>query len=170
MGLPNPGPIALKALDDAKANIGATEEGENNWGPYVKQYLADVGIDAPAPWCAAFVHYRLKQAMVETKTEVDDIPHTGYVPDWVNWAKNEGLWIPVYPSPECLPGDLVCYYFEAKGECHHIGFLTVVNGPLIQTVEGNTRSPGGSTFDGVWRRTIGIAKLGEFGGFIRLPF
>lgn len=53
-----------EVLANAIADIGKGEEGQNNWGPYVKGLLAGVGIDFPASWCAAAVWGWIESALI----------------------------------------------------------------------------------------------------------
>src|SRR5215813_7754666 len=95
MNLPLPGPIALRAAEDAEANVGVKEAGGDNHGKFVEVYLRSVGLGPGAPWCAAFVHYRLQEAARELGLELpDDFPASGYCPDYKNWARRNGVWLP----------------------------------------------------------------------------
>lgn len=158
-----PGPIALRAVTDAEANVGVSEDPPgSNFGRYVSIYLASCGIHEAAPWCAAFVSYRLIQAAIEEHTTW--MHHIGaYVPDWVNWAKANNLWIEIGSGNQVERGDLICYFDPLRGECHHIGFMRGFNDPTLLTVEGNT-----GNMVAEHRRTWGQLPVGS--GFIRLPW
>lgn len=159
----HPGPIALRAVTDAEANVGVAEiPPGSNFGKYVQIYLASVGLSKPAPWCAAFVSYRLMESGRELKTPW--VHHTGaYVPNWVNWAKANNLWVEMGSGIQVERGDLVCYYEALRGECHHIGFVRDLWSDGIDTVEGNTGNKVGQH-----HRTWSELPAGS--GFIRLPW
>ena len=169
-----PGPIALRAAADALANVGVQEVGENA-GKAVETYLASVGLSAGAPWCAAFVHLREQKAAGELKQTWPQMgfPRSGYVPDFVNWAKARGLWIPVGQAKGVIAkGDLLAFYFAAKGRCAHIGMVVEPHEWGVLSVEGNTSSSVGvdREGDGVFEKRRLWSSLGLYGGFIRVPF
>lgn len=158
-----PGSIALRAVADAEANVGVPEiPPGSNWGKYVQIYLSSVGIFAPAPWCAAFVSYRLQAAALTEKSNW--IHHTGaYVPDWVIWAKQNGIWIEMGSGIQVERGDLICYFEALRGECHHIGFVRGLWENGVDTVEGNSGNM-------VKEHHRTWSELPAGSGFIRLPW
>lgn len=65
--------IGLAALSAAQQALAAGVRGgqpERFQGPEVTQYLADVGITYPAPWCAAFVYWCFEQAVAADLTGI----------------------------------------------------------------------------------------------------
>lgn len=173
-----PGPIALAAVSGALGNVGVTEQGGENRGKAIAIYLASVGITVPAPWCAAFVYFRLFTAAKLLGLELPEgFPASGYTPDWAHWAKRSGLWIPVAEiragRATIRKGDLCLFYFSRMGRIAHIGIVT---GPMVSgsfpTAEGNTSSGTGVNRDGdgVFARSRRLLELGALGGFIRCPF
>lgn len=174
MSLPNPGPIAVRAAADAEANIGVTEQGDNNRGKWVETYLAAVHAEPGDPWCAAFVVYRLVTAAHELNSTIqDDFPRSAWTPDLIEWGKHNGLFIPAHDWALSQRGDIAGYYFPAKGRIAHVGLVTHGSANPFTDVEGNTSKPGGGVArdgDGVWEKQRTAAMLGELGGFVRLPF
>lgn len=175
MSMPMPGRVTLRATADAEANVGVHESGGENRGKYVEIYLRSVGLGPGEPWCAAFVDYRLKEAALELKVALPaDFPRSGYCPDYEDWAKRKGVWLPVSDSPK--RGDLCLFYFPKEGRVAHMG---IVVRPYIfgffRTVEGNTGPRGAigevnREGDGVYRKLRSRRSLGSKGGFIRLGF
>lgn len=172
-----PGAIATQAVKDAIANIGVVEVGGENRGKYVEIYLKSVGLSAGNPWCAAFVYYRLSvAAKVLGVTLSPAPPKSGYCPDWKDWAKDHGYWLPVDTSEKILPGDLALFYFPAKGRVAHIGIVVgrMPDSDGVYTVEGNTGPERGQEVnrdgDGVYRKEREWEEFGKYGGFIRLPW
>jgi len=170
-------PIALKAAADALLNVGVVEDGENR-GRWVETYQAAVGIPPGSPWCAAFVRYRLERAAAALGTTVPaSFPDSGWTPDYANWAKANGFWIPVSTaeSGTVVPrvGDLALFWFAAKQRIGHIG-IVVESGKNwgVVTVEGNTGpdDPDGVNRegDGVYRKIRTWSELGKLGGFARI--
>lgn len=120
-----------KALKIAIGQLGQHENPlGSNWGVPVKNYLASVGINFPASWCAAFVFWCFKQV-------VDSPPlvKTGGVLLHYNVAKRKYR---VVGDPQ--PGDIFIMDF-GKG-LGHTGFVEKVDATFIYTVEGNSNDSG----------------------------
>ena len=174
-----PGPIAVKAAEVALgfAAAGTKEAGGNNRGAQVERFLASVHLSPGDPWCAAFVRHCLGKAAGFLGTELPaGFPDSGYVPDYGNWAKSQGAWITAGQAAQGdhqpQRGDLICFYFEAKGRLAHIGIVTGTYPGGVTTVEGNTSDPAGvdRDGDGVYEKRRSPYVLGARGGFIRLGF
>lgn len=114
----------------ALSQEGVHEEGQNNWGPKVQEYLASAGIKYPAAWCMAFVHWCFGRAGLNLNHI--NPASVGFFADW--GAKMGYL---VY-DPE--PGDNICFNFDADDWPDHVGFVVRKVGPVVQTIEGNTGS------------------------------
>jgi hypothetical protein len=161
-------PLRLKALDVAlaEASCHVREVGGNNYGPRVKQYLAEVGLPQGYPWCDAFVSFCFHKA-------------AGYRLDWESAgvgvtygdARARG-WLVKRP----FRGDLVLYDFNGHGPSDHIGFVVrvlsirILGCWLLKTVEGNTESgAAGSQADGggvyLRRRLVRRSRV----AFVRVP-
>jgi|SRR5579884_355857 len=141
-----PTQLGLRALFRAKQSVGVREVPLNsNWGPSVKIYLASVGITFPAPWCMAFVHYKLHQAAQELGIALQ-WPRTGSCTVVGNWADDNARFL---DAPE--PGCVFLIWSEAKQRYIHTGFVAEVLGPdRIATVEGNSNDNGSSEGIGVF--------------------
>ena len=176
-----PGPIALRAADDAERpeNLTVREENGPNRGKYVETYLKAVGLGPGYAWCGAFVRFRLEKAAAALGLEIPrGFPDSAYTPDYAAWAKREGLWIPISDPDKVMRGDLGCFYFRAKGRIAHIGIVVQqFSSPRRRcvTVEGNTGPADAAGAvqregDGVYRKYRDISDFGEYGGFVRLPW
>ncbi len=137
----------LKALNVARTQLGVKETSPN-WGVRVSKYLASVGINFPAPWCLAFVHWCFHEVGKE-------LTGHGLVQSFVNWAEKNGE---IVARP--FAGDVVCYDWNADDWYDHAGIVEKVLAlrwrnhvfaGWIQTIEGNT-SPVFGGVDGVYRR------------------
>lgn len=142
-------------LKDRALLIAATQEaaygGKNletvkaNWGPIVKQYLKSVGINFPAPWCAAFVTWCYGKAY-EAEYRVIRITdkELALARKWLTWR-------PVKEPARGLLGGWV-----NKDGTGHVFFITKVEkvGPLtfVHTIEGNTNMEGSREGIGIFRR------------------
>lgn len=120
--------MSEKVIAVAKSQLGKCEQPKgSNRGPEVDQYLASVGINFAAAWCAAFVYWCHQQA------GITGVPKTGGVLDMWNKAPKNRVTQP-------QPGDVVIFdYGSGKG---HTGIIEAVDGDTLTTIEGNTNDDG----------------------------
>lgn len=127
----------------------------SNWGAAVKSCLNFVGIDFPAPWCAAYVCQRLADAGIPG-------PNTGWSPSFVLWFKQRNLLqYGNYPKP----GWTFHIYYPSLGRVGHVGFVLNCQ-PLkrqINTVEANTNLDGSREGYGVFSKTRPLSSIHSFG-------
>lgn len=150
----------------AAAALHIHEVGANNHGPWVKRYLAHVGLPEGYAWCDAF------QSFEESIVAGHRLPiESASVGQTYATAKTLG-WVVKRPRR----GDLVCFDFDGDGQYDdHIGIVVRVlritpTLLVLKTVEGNTSSgTGGSQADGggVYIRTRTIAR--NRCAFVRIP-
>ena len=165
----------LAVLQNAIADIGKGEEGENNWGPYVKGLLDGVNIDFPASWCAAAVWNWIESAIgFENHFGADILKitrlETPSAKAMYNACRELG-WLVTDPQP----GDLV--FFKRPGEnwYAHVGIVEDVSLKdqsigaefnkfrLIRTIEGN-KGP----FPAKVRRYEYTTPIADLLGYVRL--
>jgi hypothetical protein len=155
----------LVAAEVAAAKLGIHEVGGNNHGPWVKTFLAEVGLPEGYAWCDAFQSYE-EHGVAGHRLPIE----SASVAQTYNTAKHLG-WVVAQPAR----GDLVCFDFDGDGQFNdHIGLVVKVLGlgpvDTLQTIEGNTGSgTGGSQSDGdgvYLRRRVVAAKSV---GFVRIP-
>ena len=149
----------------AASKLGIREVGGNNHGPWVKKFLAAVGLPEGYAWCDGFQSFEMEGAAGHRlPIESASVGQTYATGKQLGWAVTK-------PAR----GDLVCYDFNGNGQFDdHIGLVVKVIsiGPTLtlETVEGNTSSGlAGSQGDGdgvFLRRRIVAAKSV---GFIRIP-
>lgn len=149
----------------AATKLGIREMGGNNHGPWVKKFLAAVGLPEGYAWCDAFQSFEMEGAAGHRlPIESASVAQTYATGKQLGWAVTR-------PAR----GDLVCYDFDGDGQFDdHIGLVVkvVAIGPMLtlETVEGNTSSGvAGSQGDGdgvFLRRRVVAAKSV---GFIRIP-
>lgn len=139
------------------------EEGGDNRGAKVREYLDNAGIPVPAAWCAAFMQWVADGAarFIKNDNPLSAVHREALVEDYVRLAENNGWTVKPHAA---YPGDLVAYRFGSSGRWNHIGI--VLTKPWaeddeisFEAVEGNT-SPGVGTStsererdgDGVYRK------------------
>jgi hypothetical protein len=140
--------IGEAAVEFALQSVGVKEE-TSNWGKYVSVYLKFVGIDYPAPWCMAFVTYKIHQA-AESLGKQSLLPKTGVTAasctSLYHYAVSRNLLLKA-PERGCI------FLVRGAGKFVHTGLVTSVEGDRIHTVEGNTNNDGSSNGDGVYARS-----------------
>ena len=141
--------MSKKVVEIAAAQVGVSEHPRgSNKGPEVDQYLRSVGINFPAPWCAAFVVWCHDKAGVT-------ITRTGGVLDM--WNRS-----PTNRVSDPQPGDVIILdYGKGNG---HTGIVESVAGGVVNTIEGNTNDEGSREGYEVARRT---RKISSIRGFLR---
>lgn len=176
-----PGPISKKAAVDACAKevLSVREDGANA-GTFVERYLSAVGLGPGNPWCMAFVVLRLvKAAHSLSLTIPNEMPRTGSTVVFSNWGRNKSWWIRradfELGRERIQAGDIVFYFFAAKGRIAHTGIVVDADSNNdFTTVEGNTSSGMRDVVDrdgqGVYMKKRTLGSLGLLGGVVRLPY
>ena len=137
----NTGFLRQQIMIVARAEVGVSEKPlGSNWGPRVAEYLASVGIYQPAYWCMAFVYWVFSTALRGDNR----LPVTGYTPVVMNWAHRTKRLV---GPQDATPGDLVLYYYPARGRVAHVGILgwmsrAVLGMRFMWTIEGNSDDQG----------------------------
>jgi hypothetical protein len=132
-----PASIRLKTIELAGQSVGVREDTRPNWGRWVSIYLTTAGIAFPAPWCAAFVAYKIHQAGERLGMPVRwprKMPWATSSSMLYLWARREGLLLD-RPIPGCV--------FLVRGGptgYRHTGLVHSVDGNGdVLTIEGNIR-------------------------------
>lgn len=113
-------------------SIARTQMGTIGGDTYRKWYT---GYADGAAWCATFVSWCAnKCGYIENGL----IPKFAYVPDGVTWFNQRGRWKARDEIP--APGDLIFFDYNGNGSADHVGFVEVVEGGRITTIEGNTNT------------------------------
>lgn len=146
--------IGTTALKYAIKELGKCEIPKgSNWGPDVKKYLNSVGIDFPASWCMAFVHWCHQQAADEFKIE-NPMFHTGGC--MLQWAKRKLDFSVAVP----LPGDIFILSFpHGLGHTGIIESVSDANKGWIDTIEGNSNNDGSRNGEAVVRHRRELSKI-----------
>ena len=134
--------IIEKTLEIAKSQVGVREN-TTNWGTQVSEYLRSVGIDYPAPWCAAYTYWCVQEAS-EALGLGNRVVRSAYCPYISSWSSSHNI---LYTTPEV--GDFFLVYGT---RARHIGFVTKKLADGVKTVEGNTNLNGSPEGIGVFER------------------
>lgn len=140
-------------VEEAESYVGIVEATGNNDGPEVEAFLSSVGLGKGYAWCAAFVHFILKQCEVNntvTAWSPTCCPTTKTV-----WKQGEKI------SREPVEADVFSLYYRKLGRIGHTGFIKKWDQEdnYVTTIEGNTNADGSREGNGVWikkrnKRTI----------------
>lgn len=130
-----------------------------NSGPEVDCYLRSVGINQPAPWCAAFVSYNLQQFHVTH-------PKSAWSPDYAK--EKDVIWTNKNVIAQPKTGDVVTFYYPHLQRVGHVGFFIErdKSGYFI-TIEGNTNGAGSREGDGVYKKKRDPAKVHAISRYIQ---
>lgn len=124
----------MSVLDIAKSQIGVSEDPKgSNWGERVKEYLAEVHVHSPAPWCCAFLVWCFRHAGFGS----GKLPTTASCTFLLNWAREQGRLV---KSPQ--PGDIFLLLRPGGKTAFHTGIVTSVGKLTLGTIEGNSNASG----------------------------
>jgi hypothetical protein len=154
----------VSVIEVAQQEIGSMEVPPgSNWGPKVQGYLNSVGLNFPAPWCAAFLYWCFDKA-AQSAGKANPLFKTGSV--LTHWNKTTAKKITTSEAvnnPALVkPGQIFIMSFG--GGAGHTGLVESVSGGFINVIEGNTNEGGSREGIGVFRRTRKIASINK--GFI----
>jgi len=146
----------------AKLEIGTEEIGGTNCGPRVNEYKAATWLpaDKPWPWCAAFICWVVRRAMIEAGVQETDTfkrPRTAGAWDLENWSlkQDQSTWTKKPHRGDIEAGDIVVFTFS------HVGFA--ISEPdsegYVLTVEGNSNRAGSREGGGVVMQRRHLSKI-----------
>lgn len=151
------GKISELVVKIAQGELGKQEIPKgSNWGKDVQKYLENVGINFPASWCMAFVHWCFDEAYKQA-CAVNPLFKSGGVLS--TWVHTDIRYRVLHPQS----GDIFIMDF-GKG-LGHTGIIVSVEGTTLHTIEGNTNDTGSREGYEVCNKTRQISKIK---GFLRL--
>jgi hypothetical protein len=165
----------------AEKEIGIREEGAENCGRRVEEYLKCVGFGKGAPWCAAFVSFVFKEAgfgQPRTAWSPGLFPEGRVVkcgsrdPSLVGMTRektksaNSMRSIARRERGAIRSGLVFGIYFPSLGRIGHCGIVSRVSGDNIYTVKGNTSAAGSREGDGVYRRIRNRRTVAKFSDWV----
>ena len=136
-------------IKNAEKEIGVMENGTNNDGVRIREYLRAVNIYKPAPFCAAFVAFILNSCGIKHSV-------TAWSP---SATANNRIYDRRYPAKNNVTpvgGDVFTLYYPSMKRIAHTGFVTAWGNKWVETIEGNTSNADtretSSGRDGVFRK------------------
>jgi len=146
---------AALAIAIQELNAGHGEEGGDNRGPHVRQYLnglADEGSD----WCAGFVSWCF------SKSGALPFAYTVGARDILRQLRAKGLGVTPTELDPPRPGDVVVWWRKAPSDWRgHVGLVHSYRGGVLSTIEGN-KTPK------VGRFSYTFGKIDKLLGFARV--
>ncbi len=150
-------PSALVSL--AHREVGVEEIAGTNCGPRVNEYKAATKLPPLEawPWCAAFICWLVRQAMLLGGPYTFQRPTTAGAWDFENWSlkQDHSTHTKRAPGRDIAPGDIVIFKFS------HIGLA--IGAPdadgMVETIEGNTDAAGSREGGGVFRKKRRVAAI-----------
>jgi hypothetical protein len=166
--------VAIKAVDDALLLNGYVEKSDN-WDKNIQEYLKCVFIDFQAPYCIAFVKYRIIQAAKDFKFTLSEefMKLDGWCPNWGLYGKKHKVWIPMSESRVnsslIKKGYIALFYSDAKERLYHAGLVISSTKEGVWTIEANTADTTGLNpdGDGIFKKFRRWNTLGKNGGFLK---
>lgn len=118
-----------KLIQIATAELGVSEEGGDNQGQRVGEYLGYVGLGMGYEWCAAFASWCYGQA--------------GFGAPRSAWSPALFPKVRRYAAPDIRKGrfksaDLFAIYSGELQRIHHVGLVKAVDGAMVISIEGNS--------------------------------
>jgi len=158
-------PLALAAIRIARSHLGPQETSPND-GPLVREWLADVGMERPMPWCAAFATWCVRQAAREVGARLHFRGSAGALR---LLDLNQSMMV-LEPDGESL--EMVIWdHGGGKGHVGIITGVTRVGGMLagLQVIAGNTSADGLSRdADSVAERGFPFPSARQIAGYLRI--
>lgn len=144
--------LLKRVVEIAVTQIGEMEKPKgSNWGHPVKEYLAAVGINFPAAWCAAFVYWCFQNACNEAGKTNPLVKTGGVLNHWSNTSGKKITTAQATANPSLVkPGHI--FILSTGGGLGHTGLVESVSGGFLVTIEGNTNEGGSREGIGVFRR------------------
>jgi hypothetical protein len=130
-------------LSTFRGEIGVAEEGGENQGPRIAEYLATTGLGPGYAWCAALCSWGFTQHDIEN-------PQSAWSPDW--FPPQRTIYRAGEGNTHWKPVDVIGLYFHSKGRIAHVGVIDTVQGNVVITIEGNTNDYSTRDGDRVMRR------------------
>lgn len=167
--------IAIRAVDEALKLDGYIEKSEN-WDENIKKYLASCFIDYPAPYCIAFVKFRLIRAAEDLNLDLSDefMKLDGWTPNWKNYALKHNIFIPVGEArlnhKLIQKGYIILFHSDVKDRIYHGGLVVSSTKEGVWTIEANTSNSAAGSLEngeGIFKKFRRWSALGRLGGFMK---
>ena len=126
--------LGEEVLKVAQSQIGVYEQGGDNKGPEVVNYLAEVGLEAGNPWCSAFAIWCIHQVEKKSK-KISKVYKSGHVMTmWRNTPESEKMWLPKKGA--------IAIWRYGDSEKGHCGIVESVDdfGVEFVSIEGNSKA------------------------------
>ena len=147
-----------KVVQTAIAEIGVREEGGNNRGKRIGEYLAATGLGQGHPWCAAFTKFVYEQNQIPTSGA------TAWSPSW--FPAKRTYWTKGQDPGTIQRADVFGLHYTNLGRIGHVGIIEKVDEGWIYSIEGNTGDDQGRDGDVVRRHRRSIKTVSKIANWI----
>lgn len=138
--------------------IGTREEGGNNRGERIGQYLAATGLGQGHPWCAAFTKFVYEENAIPTPGA------TAWSPSW--FPKSRTYWNRGSDPSGIQKADIFGLHYSNLGRIGHVGIIEKVDDKWLYTIEGNTGDDQGRDGDVVRRHKRSIKTITKISNWV----
>ena len=145
-------------VQTAIGEIGVSEEGGNNRGKRIGQYLALTGLGQGHPWCAAFTKFVYEENTIPTPGA------TAWSPSW--FPKSRTYWSRGNDPATIQKADIFGLHYANLGRIGHVGIIEKVDDKWLYTIEGNTGDDQGRDGDVVRRHKRSIKTITKISNWI----
>jgi hypothetical protein len=152
--------LAQKLVELARKELGVEEVDGTNTGKRVNEYKAATDLDPRQswPWCAAFICWLVREAMLALGGNFTfQPPTTAAAWRFEEWSRrqDDSTWLKKPSGTDVQAGDIVVFTFS------HIGIA--ISDPdtlgFVTTIEGNTDHAGSREGGGVYQKKRHIGKI-----------
>ena len=145
-------------VQTAIGEIGVREEGGNNRGERIGQYLASTGLEQGHPWCAAFTKFVYEECGIPTPGA------TAWSPSW--FPKSKTYWSKGQDHTIIQKADIFGLHYSNLGRIGHVGLIEKIDENWLYTIEGNTGDDQGRDGDVVRRHKRSIKTVTKISNWI----
>jgi hypothetical protein len=145
-------------VQTAIQEIGTIEEGGNNRGKRIGEYLASTGLGQGHPWCAAFTKFVYEQNNLPTPGA------TAWSPSW--FPKSKTYWQKGDDTQGIREADLFGLHYANLGRIGHVGLIERIEDGWLYTIEGNTGDNQGRDGDVVRRHRRSLKTVTKISNWI----
>ncbi|HAH35877.1 MAG TPA: peptidoglycan-binding protein [Algoriphagus sp.] len=138
--------------------IGVREEGGNNRGERIGEYVAATGLGQGHPWCAAFTKWVYEQEAIDTPGA------NAWSPSW--FPTSQTIWSRGGDLTPVRKADVFGIYYPNLKRIGHVGIIEKQENGWIYTIEGNTGDDQGREGDVVRRHKRSMKQVHKVANWI----
>lgn len=142
----------------AQHEIGVREEGGNNRGERIGEYLATTNLPQGHPWCAAFTKWVYEQEAVPTPGA------NAWSPSW--FPASRTVYMKHGDTRNIRKADIFGIYYPNLKRIGHVGIIEKMESGWLYTIEGNTGDDQGREGDVVRRHRRSLRQVYKIANWV----